>query len=279
MTSFMNYINHEASTDMMRSLTLRILLEKRWFVLGWAAAFGVMSTLILMFYPSFSEGGGFDEVAKTLPSSLQGFIGDPSIFATIEGFIALQVFDVRMSLLVIIMTIILALSLSLKLEESGELRTILATPLSRTRFALESIVAAVIIVALLALATTAGVYIGIFAIGAEAPHLLIWQLFGLTWLLSVVAFLIPFGLGIATGKRSLTLAISLFVALGSYMLTTFSKGVEWLKDWDYLSLIHYYDTDALREGTFSSTNVIVYLAIILTIGCISLLLFRQRDIS
>lgn len=264
---------------MMRSLFTRILFEKRWFMVGWSAAFGVMSALILMFYPSFTEGGGFDEVAQSLPSSLQGFIGDPEIFATIEGFIALQVFDVRMSLLVIIMAIVLALSITVRGEENGELRTMLVTRLSRVRVALESLAAAAAIIGILTLATVAGVYIGLVAISEAFPHVLIWQLFGITWLFGIVAFCIPFGLGIASGRRALTLSISLFVALGSYLLTTFSRGVDWLRDWDYLSLIHYYDTAALREGTFSSGNVIVYVLIILIVLCVSMLIFRSRDIS
>lgn len=263
----------------MRSLLLRTLFEKRWFTVGWSAAFGVMGALILMFYPSFSSGGGFDEVAASLPSQLQGFIGDPSIFSQIDGFIALQVYDVRMSLMLLIMCLILAISLSVREEESGELRGILTTSMSRTRVGFEKLCSAFIIICITSLASTIGVYVGLFAVGETAPHLLLWQLFGLTCLFGLVSFIIPFAIGLASGKRGITLFSGIIIALGSYLLTTFSRAVEWLQPWDVLSVIHYYDTAGLRENNFSSINLWVYSLIILLCVAIGQAAFRRRDIA
>ncbi len=264
---------------MMKTLFGRTLYEKRWFTAGWAVAFGVLSALVLMFYPSFSANGSFDEVAKSLPSQLQGFIGDPDVFKSIEGFIASQVYDVRMSLMIIIMTLVLAVSLTVREEESGDMRTTLMTSLSRNRLVAEKLLAAIVIVILLNLATTAGIYVGLLSLGESMPHTLIWQLFGLSCLFGLTAFSIPYSIGLATGRRAVVLSIGLVVAIGSYILTTFARSVEWLESWDYLSLIHYYDTASVRHGTFDRLDVAV-LALIATVAVlIATLVFRSRDLN
>lgn len=264
---------------MTGTLIGRTLYEKRWFMIGWALAFSVMSTLIMMFYPSFSDGGGFDEVAKSLPSQLQGFIGDPSVFGTIDGFIASQVFDVRMSLMIIIMTLILASSLTVREEENGDLRTTLMTSLSRNRVVIEKFVGATIIIIILNIVSILGVYIGIISIGESIPHQLLWKLGALSCLFAAAAFSIPYAVGLATGRRGVTMTVGLFVALGSYLLSTFARAVDWLKDWDVLSLIHYYDTAGIREHDFSLVNIWVFSIIILVALTISIATFRGRDIA
>ena len=264
---------------MTSSLIGRTLYEKRWFLIGWALAFGVMSTLIMMFYPSFSDGGGFGAVAKSLPSQLQGFIGDPSVFGTIDGFITLQIFDVRMSLMLIIMTMVLASGLTVREEETGDLRTTLMTSLSRNRVIFEKFIAALVIIAILNAVSILGVYVGIISIGEAIPHELLWKLYGLSCVFAMTAFSIPFAIGLATGKRGVTMTIGLCVALGSYLLSTFSRAVDWLKDWDVLSLIHYFDTAGVRENDFSLVNIWVFCLITLLALAIAMLLFRSRDVA
>ena len=223
---------------MMRYVWTRILYEKRWFVAGWSVIYGVITTLILMFYPSFGQNGGFDQVAQTLPEQLQGFIGDPNAFSTLEGFITTQVYDIRMSLFLIIVATVLALSLTVRDEEDGDTRTVLATPTSRVRLASEKLSAAIAILAFLNLVSTIGVYIGIAALGETAPHALLWQLYALSVLFAVVMFCIPFAIGLASGSRALTMAISLTIAIGGYLLSTFARAVDWLEAWEPLSLIY-----------------------------------------
>lgn len=264
---------------MMRTLMTRTLYEKRWFIAGWSVVFGVMSTLVLMFYPSFSDNGGFAEVAKTMPSQLRGLIGDPDIFSTIEGFIALQVYDVRMSLLLIISMLVLATSLTVREEESGDLRTISITKLSRTRVVFEKFAAAVIIVLVLNLAAVVGIYIGLVSLSETMPHEMLWKLFALSCLFGVTAFTIPFSIALATGRRAITMFVGLFVAIGSYILTTFARSVDWLKDWEPLSLMHYYDTGSIRHGAFDSLDAIVLGLIIVIALVVATALFRSRDIA
>ena len=264
---------------MMRTLLTRTLYEKRWFLVGWSVVFAVMTTLVLMFYPSCSEGPAIDELTKTMPQQLRGLIGDPDQYKSIEGFIATQIYDIRMPLLIMIMGLVLSIGLTVREEESGELRTLSSVKLSRVRVLTEKWLAGSLIVVALNLVAAAGTYVGVLALGEPLPHELIWRLMALSCIFGIVAFSIPFSIGIGTGNRAAAMFIGLVVTIGSFLLTTFAKAVDWLKDWEVLSLVHYYDTQSLKNGDFSQTDISVLLIVLVAVLSFAIIRFRSRDIS
>lgn len=264
---------------MMRTLLTRTLYEKRWFFVGWAIVFAVMTALVVMFYPSFSQGPSIEELAKSMPQQLRGLIGDPDQYKSMEGFIASQIYDIRMPLLIMIMGLMLASSLTVREEESGELRTLTALSMSRTRLLLEKWFAGWVIVIGLNLVAVAGTYVGVLSLGETIPHDLIWRLMLLSSLFGIVAFTIPFAIGLATGRRAPTMSIGLIITIGSFLLTTFAKAVDWLKDWEVLSLVHYYDVLALREGYFNRADLVTLILVALIAFIGMWLVFRRRDIA
>jgi ABC-2 type transport system permease protein len=264
---------------MMSSVFLRSVYEKRWFFVGWSVAFFAMSALIMLFYPAFNDSQGFGTIAKTLPGQLKGFIGDPDQFRTISGYIAGQVYGVRISLLLIIMALMLALSYSIKDEENGDLRSLLSLKISRTKFALHRLAAAVVIMAGINVVTSTGVIIGIIALGETIPWELILRACLLSILFGATAFSIPFAVGLASGRRGVTMTVGLVIAIGSYLLSTFSRSVDWLKSWDIISLMHYYHTSDLGMGHFNLEDLWVLSLLILFSTSIGILIFRRRDIG
>lgn len=264
---------------MMQSLLTRTIYEKRWFILGWGAVYAIMSALVVVFYPSFKADGSFDALITSMPEQLRGLIGDPSVFSTLPGYITSQVYDIRMSLIIVIAALTLAIGLTVKEEESGDMRTTLIASLSRDRYVLERWVAAAVILTMLNLSATVGIYLSLLGLGETIPHQLIWQCFGLSSLFALSVFSIPYAIGVATGKRAVTMTIGLIVAIGSYLLATFSQSVDWLKDWSVISLMHYFDTNGLRTGEFSMSNIWVLSLIALLATLIGLWRFRKRDIA
>ena len=214
---------------MMQSLFLKTLYDKRWFVLGWSLALGVMVVLVLSFYPAFSEGNTFEELSKNVPPQFKEFIGDANQFKTVSGYISQQLFDIRVPLLFMIMAIILGLSLSVGEEEKGTLRTTLALPLSRVRIVVEKWLAATVVMGITALSVIAGIYIGLATINETADAGLIWQLGLLSWLFGISAVAIPLGIGLLTGNRAVTMAVAILATIGSFILSTFGQAVDWLE--------------------------------------------------
>ncbi len=89
---------------------------------------------------------------------------------------ATQLYDIRVPLFLMIMALVIAQSLSIGDEERGDLKAVLATPLSRTRIALERWLGVAILVLIINLGTVAATYTGLFTINEIPPHDLIWQL-------------------------------------------------------------------------------------------------------
>ena len=83
---------------MMQSLVTKTLYDKRGFIIGWAAGLSFMVIAVLSFFPAFSKDKAFETFAAQIPAAFAGFIGDVSSFTTVQGFIATQLYDIRIPL-------------------------------------------------------------------------------------------------------------------------------------------------------------------------------------
>lgn len=263
---------------MMKNLVLKTLYDRRWFAIGWASAFFFMSLLVVLFYPSFSSSFQIDQMTANLPDALKGFLGDVGNLKTIKGYLADQLYNIRIPLFMLIMAIVLGLGLSVTDEESGKLRTLLSAPISRSKVLLSRLAAAILIIGFISLATTIATYIGILLIHESSPHLLIWQLFGLSWLFGSVAVSIVIGIGTATGNRALTTGTSLFITIGSFILSTFGVAVSWLQPYEKYSLLHYYNATGLVKNTFEYVDFFILLIVLVISSILGLVRFRKRDV-
>ncbi len=264
---------------MMKSLLAKTLFDKRWFILGWSIALGAMVTLVLSFYPAFSESSVFEDISKNVPAQFKGLIGDPDQLKSVTGYISQQLFDFRIPLLLMIMAIILGLGLSVNEEEGGNLRIITATPLSRTRIVLEKWLVAVIIMGTVTLSTVLGIYAGLAFINETVDSTLLWQLGLLTWLFGSAAVAIPLGVGLASGNRIITMALAITVTIGSFILSTFGKSVSWLEPFKKYSLMHYFNPSEVVESGIPLLDLAVLGALFILMLSAACIGFRNRDIQ
>ena len=263
----------------MRTLLTKTLYDKRWFIIGWCAVMFFMIFLVMAVYPSLKQTDAFDKLAATVPDQLKALIGDADSFRTLKGYIATQLYDIRVPLLLMIMSLVLAQGLAGSEEEKGSLRTLLTTPLSRTRVLWERWGAGVIIVTVMILVTVIGAYIGAAVINESVPTDMIWRLGFMSWLFGVTPFTITYAVGPATGKRGLMMAVGLTVTFGSFLISSFSKNVDWLDPFKYVSLLNYYDTSTIKDGTFNVGDIWILVLLTLVCMCIAQLCFRRRDVS
>ena len=102
------------SSLMMKSILLRTLYDKRWFLVGWSTALSLMSILMIAMYPSLHEG--MRSIAASMPEALQGLVGDLSLFAHLDTYLSSQLYDIRIPLFLMIMSVVLAQSISVGSE-------------------------------------------------------------------------------------------------------------------------------------------------------------------
>lgn len=263
----------------MRSVLAKTLYDRRWFVLGWAIAFAALTALLVSFFPAM-QVSGLDELVRSMPPAFKGLVGDLSLLSSFDTYMASQLFDIRLPLIGGIMAIILGLGLSSAEEETGELRTIAALPVSRTKIVLHKWLAIVVITLAMVLAITAALYAVMpFVDNATMPSEGLVPLLAISWLLMVTFGTIPFAVGMAVGKRAAAMAAGVLVVIGSFILTTFGSAVDWLKDYEKFSLLYYFPAkDVVRDGIhWADVTVLGVITLVLLI--MAVVVFRRRDIG
>ncbi len=263
----------------MRTVFTKTLYDKRWFMVGWFIGFAALAALIVAFYPSMHQERTIDQFVKTMPEAFKGLVGNLSDLTQFNTYLASQLFDIRVSLLAGIMAIVLAMSLSISEEEKGQLRTLLGLPISRTMLLLQKWLAMAVIMAVTLLGLVVSIYVlqatvdGSLGLGDMA------RLFFMTWLVLLAVATISFGTAMATGRRAVAMLVAVLVMAGSFIVSTFGAAVDWLQDYEWLSLFHYFPASEVVRTGIDPNNVIVLAGVTLIALLVGLIVFRYRDVN
>lgn len=263
----------------MNSIFVQTLIERKWFMFGWGVGLAFFAALMVSFYPAMSEQGSLDALVENMPKAFEGLIGDLANLQQFPSYLASQLFDIRLPLIAGIMAIILGQSLSTREEGRGELRTLLAQPIGRTRLLVEKWLALVAVTGVGVVALALGTYAAIPTVeGAEIGFGVFMKLLAMTWLLMIAFGSVAFGVGIATGYKGLATAISILVIMGSFILSTFGPAVDWLGDYEKFSLLHYFPAVDIVASGVAKSDVGTLLATIIGVMAVAVIAFRVRDV-
>ncbi len=265
---------------MMRSVYLKTLYDKRFFLLGWTLGFMAISALMASFYPAMHQEGSISSLLEGMPAAFKGLVGSLADLTRFDTYIASQLFDIRMPIIAGIMSIILGIGISVADEEKGELRTILSLPVSRTKLLIERWLAMLTIMVVIGFGMVAGIYavLPFIDIASIEPDISA-RLSAMTLLIMVTFGTIPFAIGLATGKRSVATGISILIVIGSFLLSTFSQAVDWLQDYEPLSLLHYFPAADIVKNGIDLKDVAVFGAVTIVLLALSIVSFRSRDVA
>lgn len=262
----------------MINLFLKTLRDKRFFILGWSLGLLILSYSVTILFPSFS-GEIADELAKSIPAAMQGFVGELAYLKQVDTYLGSQIFEINVPLFTFVLAILLAVGLTVGEESKGQLRTLIALPISRRSVIAAKWLAMAVICAIASFAVAVGVYVGLLQIGETIDTVTLWSLVAMLGLLTLAVATIVFGIGLATGSRALTLTIGVIAAAGSYLLTTFAQGVAALKDFEWLSILYYFPAPEIAAGTFDVNNIFVYLGLIAVFLVAAFIFFPRRDVK
>jgi ABC-2 type transport system permease protein len=248
--------------------------------LGWTLGLLLLTVLMTTFYPAMHQDGSLDALLKNMPEAFKGLIGNLADLNSFDTYLASQLFDIRLPLIAGIMAIILALGLSTAEEESGELRSLLSLPLSRTKILVEKWLALCTIMAITTLGIVAGVYICMPLVeGVTIEFSTLLSLVAMTWLVMITFGTITLAAGFASGKRSVASALSIFVIIGSFILSTFGQAVDWLSDFEKFSLLHYFPAVEIAKGTTELADVAIFASVTIVLLLVAIIIFRRRDVA
>ena len=262
----------------MFNLFFKTLRDKRFFILGWSAGLVFLGFLMTVFYPSFS-GGEIDELLETLPAAMQGLVGNLQDWKELPSYIGSQVFDIRLPIFISILSILLAVGLTVGEEDKGQLRTLISLPISRRKIVLGKWLAMVTLCLIASVATVLSVWVGVFAINETIDPMVLVRLGLFTWLLVTSLATLIFAIGLATGSRGLTTALGIIIAIGSFLMSTFSQAVDWLKDFEWISIFHYFPATDIAKGTIEWNNTLFYIGLLAVSLLIAFIFFPRRDVK
>lgn len=261
----------------MFNVLQKTLRDKRFFILGWSLGLAFLGFLMTAFFTSFS-GNEIDQLLGALPPAMQGLVGDLQDWKELPTYIGSQVFDIRLPIFISILAILLAVSVTVGEEEKGLLRTLTSLPISRRAILLAKWFAVVVICLIASVATVAGIEAGLPLTGEALDQMVLVRLGLFTWLLVTALATVIFAVGLSTGKRALTTGVAIIVTIGSFLLSTFATAVDWLKDYEWLSMFHYFPAVDIAKGDIDWKNIFVYLVVIVISLTVTFVAFSRRDI-
>ena len=105
------------------------------------------------------------------------------------------------------------------------------------------------------------------------------QLAAFTLLIMVTYGTIPFAIGLGTGRRALATGVSILTIIGSFILSTFGEAVDWLADFQKLSLLQYFPAVDIVKNGVQLSDIAVFVVVTTALLVFGLLRFRRRDVA
>jgi ABC-type transport system involved in multi-copper enzyme maturation permease subunit len=227
----------------------------------------------MVFFPSF-QSGSIGQAFTNLPKALQSLVGNLDAFRTVGGYISQEIFNLRMPLLTIVLTIAVFTGLTSTDEQRGILETQLSLPLSRKKILSSKLWAGIVITLVASLGTFLGVLLGLLFIRHSYSPIIIARETLSCALISLDFGLVAFLVGAVQKSKSVTLGIASAVAFISYLITTMAPSVEKLQPIEKFSLFHYYQN--LTVFSLKDTVVLIFVGVV--VAAISFVAFSRRDI-
>lgn len=264
---------------MLRSVFTKTIYDKRFFILGWFLGFAALAALLVTFFPAMKQEGSLEMFVDSMPPAMQGFVGDLDNLRQLSTYLAAQLFDIRMQIIAGIMVVVLALKLTVGEEESGQLRTVLSLPISRTSLLVQKWLAMVCITGLALSGTAVGIYVAQFAIDESISLLVLGQLMLMTWIVMVTFATVTFAAAIASGSRALATIVGILLLTTSFVITTFAIGVDWLRSFEAASLFYYFPAVEIAKSSIALRDVAVLSAVSVVALVVAFVCFRRRDVQ
>ncbi|WP_276300251.1 ABC transporter permease subunit [Halorussus lipolyticus] len=246
-----------------------------------SALLAVMSLLFVALFPSIANSGAdLDAYMESLPPAMQTAFGATGAFSitTIEGFLAVELYQFFWLLLLGIYTAYLAGGLIAGDVERGRMDILLAAPVSRSRVVVEKFASLVPVVLAVNLVVGIAVYVTVLAIGESISlaDLVVVHLLSVPYLLACGA--IGLLLSVASANSDVAKRGGLGAIFGLFLLDTVSESADagWL---GAISPTRYYDPTAiLVSGEYDWVGALVLLTATVALVALSAVWFRRKDI-
>ena len=269
---------HDPGEAGLRSVFARAMREERRALIGWTIGVVAFCLVMLSIFPSIHGNVNFAKLLDAYPEALRKMF-QVEDYTTGAGYLRAEVFSFVAPLLLTLFAVLWGSDLSAGEEERRTIDLLLANPVSRRRFVTEKWLALIVgtVILAVALEIALGVIGPLFTLHVAWTSLTAEVL--ASWLFAVAFGTLALSLGAATGRRGLARGVTTTLALASYLLSTLSNLVSWLRPVRNLSLWqHTLGVDPLGTG-FHLDRIALVVAITVIVGAAALWAFDRRDLA
>ncbi|MEI6756002.1 MAG: ABC transporter permease subunit [bacterium] len=269
----------------MRQLATLISKEiyvRRWSLLGFTLGSVAFLLLYVLIYPSFqNESAKFNELLQSYPKAvLKAFNIENLQFSSIEGYISAEHFSFVWPLLAIFLSISMAGNSIAGEIEKATMAITLSLPLKRGKIYMSKALSGLIAIGGFAAVTTLSLIplSMINNVSLNYGHVVKISILGILFALAIYSLALMFSAIYSEKSKVYFWAGGILVSM--YVANIVSGLVSSLKNFQYVSLFHYFAADkAITQGIISLQSVAVFTGLSVASLAIGYLVFIKRDIS
>lgn len=263
---------------MLSSIFLKTLYGLRWQILSWSLGVMFIVFVTVSLYNSFTQTG-FEDVINSLPEQLRGLLGSADNYKSVAGYLAQQIFGLKVVMFLVVMSVLLFISVSANEEDNGRLQTLLTLPVTRTKVYFQKWLGVLFAIGIVHLALVAALYTGLATIQKSADASRIFESVTNLWLACSTIGIVGFSLAMLTGKKGVSVTVAGGYALFCIVMSSLAPAVEGLKDIDKLSILHYYNNPQIMQHGLDQDHVIILVSILTVLTLIGWFGFTRRSIN
>jgi ABC-2 type transport system permease protein len=261
------------------SILLRSLHDQQKGLLWWCLGIAALMLVTVLLYPSVGAAPEMEALFEDMPPAIQVFVGEIGDITSPEGYLNSQLFALMIPLLFMIYCIGQGSGSIAGEEAAGTMDLLLANPVTRTQVVLEKFGAMLAGGVVIGLATVVGLIAGAVIVDMDISLAALSEATLVSLLVGYLFGALALMLGCWTGRRSLSIGVSVGIGVVTYLLNGFALIVSWLEPYRYLSPFHYATSnDPLSNGLDPvDTLVLVVVTLVLLVGAV--LTFERRDVQ
>jgi ABC-2 type transport system permease protein len=246
---------------------------------GWAVAITAVAAMYSAFWPVFGHNADLSNALDAMPQAMKDAF-HMTDYSSAAGYFGSTVFGLLVPILVAVFAIAAGVRAIAGDEDAGTLELTMAHPVTRARLAIERYAATVAaIVGAGALILVVILLIRVPAKFTELPPGNIAATVFMLTLFGICFASIAFGIGAYTGKRAVSIGASAYLAVVTYLCSSFLpqiKGLDWVKD--FSPFAWYLDGEPLRHGVdWGYSGLLV--AVAACFAALGVWQFRRRDLG
>jgi len=257
------------------------LWRRRWSIFWWSLGVALYMALIIAVYPSFrNQSAALNDSLNQLPQTVKSLVADTNNFLSPVGYMSSNAYYLMMPIIFGVLGIGLGSSLLAKDEQDHTLELVLSRPVSRGTVLTGRGLAGLAIIATVTVVTSIVTIVLAWLSKLDISALRLAETTGMAALLTLIFASLVFAMT-AFGKsaRIMSTGLPTLLLIASYLFTSLSGTVDWLKWPSRLLPYHYYHPAQILTGNANGREALGMAIAVLFFAALSYVGFRRRDID